>query len=304
MKPSRAVVGLAVLIAALALIAAGTGLFWHDAGSPFTFTTLRGQTVAMYGRGLYRLDTRFMGAGNRGTDAVTLTLGIPLLIVTTVRYRRGSLRWGLLLVGTLVYFLYVYASLALNAAYNNLFLIYVALFSASLFAVVLAATSIDLVALQAHFLPNLPHRGPALFMLASGLVTLLIWLGPLLSALVRGQPPALLDSSTTMVTDALDLAIMTPATIIAGVLILRRAPLGYLIACALLVLEMLLAPLIAAQTVSQVLAGVSFSAGQMIGPIAGFSLIALAAIVVTTALLRTISDSALVQVPILQPEHA
>ena len=106
MKPSGAVVGLAALIAALALIAAGVGLFWQDAGRPFTFTTLRGQTVAMYGRGLYRFDTRFMGAGNRGTDAIMLTLGIPLLIVATLRYRRGSPRWGLLLVGTLVYFVY------------------------------------------------------------------------------------------------------------------------------------------------------------------------------------------------------
>ncbi|MBX0330536.1 hypothetical protein K2Z83_23040 [Oscillochloris sp. ZM17-4] len=303
MKPSSIIIGLAALIAALALIAAGAGLFWQAGGSPFTVTTLRGQTVTMYGQGLYRFDTRFMGAGNRGTDAVTLALGIPLLIMATRRYRRGSLRWGLLLVGTLVYFLYVYASLALNAAYNDLFLVYVVLFSASLFAVVLIYASIDLSALQAHFLPSLPRRGPALFMFASGLVTLLIWLAPLLSALFQGQPPELLGSSTTMVTDALDLGIITPATIIAGVLILRRAPLGYLIACSLLVLEMLLAPMIAAQTISQMIAGVTFSTGQIVGPIAGFSLLALAAVVVTTVLLRTISDSAQVQAPALQPAH-
>lgn len=298
MKPSPTIVGLAALIAALALIAAGAGLFWHDAGSPFRFTTLRGQTVELYGRGLYRFDTRFMAASSRGTDAVTLVLGIPLLIVATLRYRRGSLRWGLLL-GTLGYFLYVYASLTLNAAYNDLFLVYVALCSASLFALILAYRSIELSALQAHFLPNLPRRGPALFMVASGLVTLIIWLSPLLSALVQGQPPALLGSSTTMVTDALDLAIITPATIIAGALILRRAPFGYLIACSLLVLEMLLAPLIAAQTVSQVFAGVSFSAGQIVGPIAGFSILGLGAAVVTVALLRAISEAVPVPVSIV-----
>jgi hypothetical protein len=295
MKPSHAVVGLAALIMALALIAAGTGLFWQDAGRPFTFTTLHGQTVEMYGQGLYRFDTRFKGAGNRGTDVVTIVLGIPLLAVATLRYWRGSLRWGLLLVGTLAYFLYVYASLALNAAYNSLFLIYVALFSASLFAFVLACSSIDLPALQAHFLPGLPRRGPALFMFASGLATLVIWLGPLLSALVQNQPPNLLESSTTMVTDVLDLGIITPATLLSGVLILRRAPLGYLIALALLVLEMLLAPMIAAQTVFQLAAGISFSAGQIVGPIAGFGILALAAIGVTAALLRKITDAA--QVP-------
>lgn len=299
MKPSPTIVGLATLIAALALIAAGAGLFWHDAGSSYRFTTPRGQTVELYGRGLYRFDTRFMAASSRGTDAVTLILGIPLLIVATLRYRRGSLRWGLLLVGTLGYFLYVYASLTLNAAYNDLFLVYVALCSASLFALILAYRSIELPALQSHFLPNLPRRGPALFMVASGLVTLIIWLSPLLSALVQGQPPALLGSSTTMVTDALDLAIITPATIIAGALILRRSPLGYLIACSLLVLEMLLAPLIAAQTVSQVVAGVSFSAGQIVGPIAGFSILGLGAVVVTVALLRAISEAAPVPVSVV-----
>ena len=157
------------------------------------------------------------------------------------------------------------------------------------------------MALQAHFLPSLPRRGPALFMFASGLVTLLIWLAPLLSALFQGQPPELLGSSTTMVTDALDLGIITPATIIAGVLILRRAPLGYLIACSLLVLEMLLAPMIAAQMLSQVLAGATFSTGQIIGPIAGFSALALGAIVVTVALLRNISDPA--HAPAAQPAH-
>ena len=78
MKTSKAVVWLSVLIAVLALVAASIGLFWRDEGSPFSFTTLRGQTVWMYGRGLYRHDTLFIGAGNKGQDTVTLALGLPL----------------------------------------------------------------------------------------------------------------------------------------------------------------------------------------------------------------------------------
>jgi hypothetical protein len=45
---------------------------------------------------------------------------------------------------------------------------------------------------------------------------------------------------------------------------------------------------------------VSFSAGQLVGPIAGFSILALAAIIVTAALLRTISDSAHMQTTAVQ----
>ena len=134
MKPSNTVIWLSVLIAVLALVATGTALLWQDGGSPFPFTTLRGETAQMYGQGLYRYDSLFTGAGYKGQDTVTLVLGIPLLVVCTLLYRRGSLRGSWLLMGMLGYFLYVYASMALAAAYNVLFLVYVALFSASLFA--------------------------------------------------------------------------------------------------------------------------------------------------------------------------
>ena len=76
------VVRLSLLIAVLALVATGAGLFWPGGSGPFDFTTLRGQTARIYGQGLYRYDTLFMAAGNRGVDLVVLVLGIPLLLVS------------------------------------------------------------------------------------------------------------------------------------------------------------------------------------------------------------------------------
>ncbi len=95
-----------------------------------------------------------------------------------------------------------------------------------------------------------------------------------------------------MFTYALDLAVITPATFISGALILRRSPLGYLIALSLLVLEAMLAPLIVAQTVSQLAAGVTFTPAEIIGPIAGFVVLALVAVWTIFAILRGISDEA------------
>src|SRR5207302_1517843 len=126
-------------------------------------------------------------------------------------YQRGSLRGGLLLVGTLVYFLYVYLSYAVGTSYNELFLLYIGLFSASLYALVLAFTSFNHQALAAHFSPRMPRRGPAVFMLVSGLVTLVVWIAPLLTALMEGRPPERLDHYTTKVTEALDAGTITPA---------------------------------------------------------------------------------------------
>jgi hypothetical protein len=157
------------------------------------------------------------------------------------------------------------------------------------FAFALVFTSIDLQALPSDVLSCLPRLGPALFMLAAGLVTLLVWLGPLLDAMVHGRPPHLLAGYTTMVTDALDLAIITPATIISGVLILRRVPLGNRIAFPLLGIIVMLLPVIVAGTLSQLAAGVSFDAGEIVGPISGFAILGLLAIWVIIALLRKLS---------------
>lgn len=284
--PPLSVVWLSALVALLALVASAIGLFWQPDASPVSFTTVHGPTVNLFGSGIYRYDTLFTGAANRGTDAATMFVGVPLLVVALVLARRGSLRGRLLLIGALAYFLYVYASVALGAAYNSLFLVYVALFSASLFALVRSLTTIDPEMLAARLSPRMPRLGPAAFLLASGVLTLGIWLSELVGPLIAGQPPKLLGSYATMVTYVLDLGVITPLLALAGVLVLRRAPIGYLLSFPLLGIIVVLGPAIAAQTVSQLSAGVSFTIAEVVGPIAGFGALALLAIWVLAALLR------------------
>ena len=138
----------------------------------------------------------------------------------------------------------------------------------------------------------MPRRGPAIFMFASGLLTLFVWLIEPITALIQDRPPEHLGTYSTLFTNAVNVSIIVPTAFVAGRLILRRNPLGYLIAIPLLVLEAMLAPLIVAQTVSQVRAGVSFTPGEMVGPIAGFAVLGLLAIWIIVAILRNISELA------------
>lgn len=291
MSPSTVVFRLCLLIAALAAVATLTGLLWSGGDAPATVTTVRGETTQLYGEGLYRYDSVFRGAGNRGTDAVVLVLAVPLLLASAASYRRGSLRGALLLSGALAWLLYLYATLAVGTAYNELFAVYVALFSASLYAFALLWRSIDVAAVSARLSAGLPRRSTAAVMLASGVVTLVVWAAPLIAAMAQGQPPELLGHSTTMVTEALDLAVIVPATFIAGALLLRgREALGYVLAFPLLVLLLALLPVIAAQTVSQFAAGVSFTVAEAIGPIGGFLVLGVAAASLIVKILRGVSD--------------
>jgi len=290
MRASTSLTWLSIVIIVLSLVTAGAGLFWQDAGSPYPFKTLRGQTVEIFGQGLYRYDTVFTAAGFKGQDTITIFLGIPTLLLTTILHRRGSLRGGLLLTGVLFYFLYVYATMATGAAYNRLFLAYVALFSASLFAFVIAFTSIDLTTLPADVANQLPSRGPAALMFAGGLITLFVWGNPLITGLIANEPVELLASYTTPVTYALDLALITPSCFVAGILLLRRDPMGYRLTFPLLGLIVMLVFVIPAMTIFQVRAGISFTPPELVGPVAGFLVLGLFAIWAIVAILRNIPE--------------
>ncbi len=303
MKTLPSVLALGTLIVVLASAAALGGLLWGG-GEPASFTTVQGDTVELYGAGLYRHDTVFVGAGFRGTDVVTLTLGIPLLVAGLLLYRRGSLRGGLLLTGAFAYILYVYASLSLSAQFNPLFLLYVALWWASAYALVLLLGAVDLKSLSPGALRRLPCRGPSAFMFVAGTATALVWLTPAISALIGGEVPARSEGYATAVTVALDLAIIVPACLTCGALLLRRAPLGYVLAFPLLGVIAMLGPGFAARTWMQVAAGVHFTTVEMAGPIGGFGVVAVLAVWAMAAILQRLPGQATRPTVVVGPDGA
>jgi hypothetical protein len=143
MRQQYALYWLVPLVVMLALVAAGVGLFYQEGGSSFAFTTVRGETVQIWGQGWYKFDSPIAALSFIAADLITLFLGIPLLVLSSLLYRRNSVRGGLLLTGALAYLLYNYTSVGFGAAYNDLFLVYVILFSASLFGLVLALSAFD-----------------------------------------------------------------------------------------------------------------------------------------------------------------
>ncbi len=262
----------------------------QDHGAPVPFTTIHGQAIQLYGQGLYRNDWFFKAPIFRGTDAVTLFLFIPLLFLAFRAYRRGTVRGRLMLFGMLSFFLYNSVSLAFGAAYNPIFLLYIAYFSASLFAFVLAGTSIDLDFLAARIQPGFPRRGIAIFMFVAGL-SVFVWLIDIITGLVQGQAPLAVASYTTDITAVIDIGIIPPAAYLAGICLLRRAPLGYLLAPVLLTLNACIGAVVIAQTIAQSMAGITLNAGQYIGFVGTFVVTSGFAIGLLIRYYRTVSES-------------
>ena len=117
-------------------------MFYQNPGQQFAYTNHRGEEVIINGQGLYYFDTVSMAAQQQGNDLIALVVGLPLLLISARLAFRGSLRGQLLLTGTLGFFLYTYMSMATLTSYNQLFLVYVALFGLSLYAFILSMMAI------------------------------------------------------------------------------------------------------------------------------------------------------------------
>ena len=211
MKTFRTVAWLSLPILVLALVSAGTRVFWQGTSAPYPFTTLRGETIMVRGHGLYSYDSISGAAQEVGQDVVTLIIGIPLLIAGLMLGRKGSLRGHLLLTGALGYFLYTYGAMSFLTAFNPFFLVYVALFSKSLFGFILALAGLDPEYVASRISSRFPRSAVIGYLLIAALFLTVAWLGLIVPSILTGSPPSGLDSYSTMVIQVLDLGVIVVA---------------------------------------------------------------------------------------------
>lgn len=291
MKKDSALNWLVPLIAVLAIILAGFGFFSQGGDGPFSFSTVHGNTVEIYGQGVYRHDSSFVATLSRGTDLVSLFVSLPLLLIGYWSYRRNSLRGSIFLIGILLYFLYVGVTYTFSLIFNSLFLVYTSLFSASLFATIIALSTFDVQELASKVKTGMPRRGIAILMLVAGFGTLFLWLSELVGPLMTGRAPANLGPYTTMFTHGFDSAVITPATVITGIYLLKQKPVGYLLAGPLLILCTMIGVAVLSQTLYQATEGITFPIPVYIGMIGSWVVMGAFAVGLGIRFFRNISET-------------
>jgi len=200
---------LAWVICAFAAVASGAGLFVG---------------------GLYR-DNAWVIPQNRGTDLVTLAVAVPVLILAARLAARGSARASIVWFGVLGYLWYVYAGASFAYALNMAFLLYVALFSLCMAALIALATRLDVDAVWGHFDAGTPVRPVALYLLFVALMLLVLWLGQLVPFFSSGVLPesVTLAGGQTMFVYVLDLGVVVPMAVLGSVWLWQRRPWGPLL---------------------------------------------------------------------------
>lgn len=214
--------------------------------------------------GLYR-DNAFATAAWKGTDLATLTVAAPTLVLVLAFSLRGSFRAQLVWLGMLDYMLYNYAYYLFGTAFNRFFLIYVALFTLSMFALIFALVNVDVGGVRRRFRDRTPVRGIAAYLLfvAAGIGSL--WIVQSLSFVVTGQVPQFIvdvDHPTSVVF-ALDLSLVVPFLVLGAVWLWQRRPWGYLLAAIMGVKGAVYMLALAAVSVTAMRAGFPAAGGEL-----------------------------------------
>jgi hypothetical protein len=256
MKFKRELTLLTTIIIALSAIASAIGIFSIAGKGKYEFQSIRGETVIIYGKGIYKNDSIAAVAQGIPQDIVTLLVGIPLLILSLYLLKKNYVKGKLLLTGTLGYFLYTYMSYTFLWNYNNLFLIYVMLMSLSFFAFTLSMISFDINRLKLAFKKELPIKFIGGYQIFVGIAIGLLWLGRIAPSITGDTAPLGLEHYTTLVIQGMDLGFVVPVAILSGILLIKRKAFGYLLSSVVIIKGITLLTAITAMIVSQAYAGV------------------------------------------------
>lgn len=265
MKKYKMTINVLVLcIIALASVACIYGLFSSGGNGQYEFKSINNETIKIYGSGIYKNDSISGVAQVKASDFVTLVLGIPLLIASLYFSRRDSFRGRLMLTGTLGYFLYTYMSYTFLLTYNPLFIVYVVIMSACLYAFILSLMSFEIEKVPAMFNEKLPTKLLGVFQLFVGFSLCLLWFGKIMPSIFTGAIPLGLEHYTTLVIQGMDLGIIMPAAFLSGILIIKHKPFGYLLSSVIIIKGVTMLTCISAMIINMTLMGIDMSLAEII----------------------------------------
>jgi hypothetical protein len=207
---------------------------------------------------LYR-DNDFVIGAWQANDLITLVVAVPMFILGLVWSNRNSVRAQLVWLGMLDYALYNYAFYLFAAAFNWFFLIYVALFTLSIFALIFGLVIVDTKKVVQKFRKRTPVKWIAGYMLFVALGLTSIYLVQAFGFIVTDQLPEIVAKTghPTSVVPALDLSLVVSWLILGAVWLWSRRPWGYVISAIMIVKGTVYTLVLTVVTVSAVRSGFS-----------------------------------------------
>lgn len=291
MKKTNGIDKLLFFIIVLLIVITATGLLSFNTRNSYIIINQYGDEVRIFGSGIYAHDSYFKAPIFVGTDFTMLLLAVPMMTISLIGdVRRQTQKSKLKLTAVTAVVLYYTASIAFGVTYNAYHLLYIALFSCSLFALITLITQFDTGALQRSLCIDLPTKGMRVFLILSGVSLFVAWLPDIIPTLISRTTLPHIEVYTTEITYVLDMGIISPLMFICLVLLKKKKGLGIVILSAMLTLCTIVGVMLPIQTVFQVLAGIDIPAPVLITKVGTFVVLAVFAAAFNFRLMKSIVD--------------
>ena len=223
------------------------------------FVNQYGHNVKLYNYGIYASDSFFKAPISIGTDFCILFVAIPMFLYLYTKYvKNGDALSELKLISMYAVVFYYAASIAFGVTYNRLFLVYVMLFSASLFGMFWHITKLE----WKHSVEL--TNGLKVFLILSGIALIVAWLPDIIPTLFTGDTLPLIGVYTTEITYVLDMGIISPLCFACLFLLAKKKPLGTVLLAVLLRACIIVGVMMIPQTVCQIASGIEIAAPVLI----------------------------------------
>jgi hypothetical protein len=242
---------LSIVSILLLIVISGTGVLSIDFSKSFEITNQYGDIVKMYGSGIYAHDSFFKAPILIGTDICVLFGLVPLLIYSFLQNRNErSNRSKVKLLSVYSAAFYYAASISFGVTYNQYHLLYIALFSCTLFGLFSIVREIKLKELDYKV-----TKGVCLFLILAGTALIVAWMPDIVSSILSNKSLMLIEVYTTEITYVLDMGIIGPLCLICFNLLRKEDKLGIVILACLLKTCIIVGIMMLSQTACQILSG-------------------------------------------------
>jgi hypothetical protein len=280
--------GIAGLIIAVAIVTSGAGLFFTTGEGPYDFVNQYGDTVKMYGDGVYKNDSYFMAPIFRGTDCTVLFLSVPLLIIALIldiKHNTGKTK--LFLTAIIAAFAYYSASISFGVTYNVLHLAYIALFSSSVYGLIIGFMALGKCAITVS--AKIVTRGLKIFLALCGLSLFVAWLPDIVASLANKKSLDLIEVYTTQITYVLDMGIISPLMFICLYNLGKGNSMGYVLLGIVLTVLIIVGIMLPMQALFQIRAGITMPIQAVVTKIGIFVVLAIVAAYYEIRLFRNLA---------------
>lgn len=245
----------------------------------FSYNTVNqyGQSIKMWGAGVYSHDSFFKAPIFIGSDFTILIFILPFAVLTFVKMQlKPKLELYIQNLAVMSLLLYYSASIAFGVTYNHLHLLYIALFGACFYCVCFLFAKLNAAQINQEKVCeyNIP-KGVKTYLVILGVALFVAWLPDIITSLFNGTSLDLIEVYTTEITYVLDMGVISPLMFLILHLTNQGSFIGFVLLRIILKVCIGIGIMLPIQTAFQMMAGISIPIPALVTKVLIFVMLAL-----------------------------